>query len=109
MAATPKEQGDLPRIQAVPEGLSRFKRALDDHRAAYVQHGQGEKADASDMEHGQNREVPVVGGEVHGHGEIDGVPEAGPLAQDCPFGLACGACGIHDNVGGIQFREPYPG
>ena len=46
-----EEKGDLLGFKQL-QGPGRFRSALDDHRAAHVQHGQGEKTDAPDMKHG---------------------------------------------------------
>ena len=99
----PEEERDSLGFQEL-QRPGRFKGALYDYRAPHVQHGQGKKAYSSDVKHGEDRQVAILAGEAHAYGEIDGVPEAGPLAQHRPLGLSRGACGVHDDVGGIQFR-----
>ncbi len=55
----PEEEGDILALEQL-QGLCRVKGALYDHRAADVDHGQGEKPDAADVKHGQDQEVSVV-------------------------------------------------
>ena len=82
--------------------MGRIKGALDDHRAAVINHRQGKQPDAADMEHGQYQQIAIAGGKVHRQVEIESIPKACTLAEKCALGFAGSAGGVHDDMGSVQ-------
>ena len=67
------------------QGLGRLKAALNDHGSSHMKHRKRKESDTPDMEHRQDKQIPILLAEIHIKLQVDRIPETRPLGEDCPF------------------------